>query len=115
MTHRKTGSFYDLLGVSPKATPDQIRRAFLAQARRYHPDLNRDDPQAEWQFKRIRRVYEVLIDPLQRATYDDFPARFSLDDVGNDWINQTTIVTAPGRRRPAEDPGTRRGASGLWV
>lgn len=114
MTHRKTGSFYDLLGVSPKATPDQIRRAFLAQARRYHPDLNRDDPQAEWQFKRIRRIYEVLIDPLQRATYDDFPARFSLDDVGNDWINQTTIVTAPSRRRPAEDPGTRRRASGSW-
>ena len=102
MRHRRIGSFYDLLGVTPNAAPSEIRRAFLVHAQRYHPDLNRDDPQAEWQFKQIRRVYEVLSDPLQRAAYDDYPARYRLDDVGADWNNPATIVTEP--RRSAGDP-----------
>ena len=97
MRHPKNGSFYDLLGVRPDATADEIRRAFLLQANRCHPDLNRDNPQAEWQFKQMRRVYEVLSDPLQRAAYDECPARFCLDDVGAAWDGPTMIVPEAGK------------------
>lgn len=97
MRHPKNGSFYDLLGVRPDATANEIRRAFLLQANRCHPDLNRDNPQAEWQFKQMRRVYEVLSDPLQRAAYDECPARFCLDDVGAAWDDPTVILTEAGK------------------
>ena len=107
MVHRRQGSFYDLLGVSPDATPEQIRRAFLDRAQRFHPDLNHHDPLSETQFKQIRRVYEVLSDPLQRARYDDVPERFCLDDAGNDSYDRSTIVTEPSHTVNSTPAGTR--------
>ncbi len=112
MVHRRQGSFYDLLGVTPDATPEQIRRAFLDRAQRFHPDLNHDDPLSETQFKQIRRVYEVLSDPLQRARYDDVPERFCLDDAGNDSYDRSTIVTEPSHAADSPPTGTRPSFTG---
>ncbi|HLF99975.1 MAG TPA: J domain-containing protein [Acidimicrobiia bacterium] len=64
--------FYELLGISRDASPEQIKKAFRALARQYHPDVAMDDPDAESRFKEIARAYEVLSDPEKRARYDAY-------------------------------------------
>lgn len=62
--------YYQLLQVSKNATQAEIKRAFRRLARQYHPDLNRDNPEAEVEFKKICEAYEVLRDANQRYRYD---------------------------------------------
>lgn len=60
---------YSVLGVSRTATQDEIRKAYRALARKYHPDLNKS-PDAEEQFKKVQAAYEVLSDAQARERYD---------------------------------------------
>ncbi|MDD4238174.1 MAG: DnaJ domain-containing protein [Desulfotomaculaceae bacterium] len=62
--------YYSILGISRKATRKQINRAYRALARKYHPDVNKDDMQAEEKMKKINAAYEVLVDYDKRAQYD---------------------------------------------
>lgn len=64
--------YYEVLGVSRDASQDEIKRAFRELARRYHPDVNKDDPNAAERFKEITEAYQVLGDPEKRAQYDRF-------------------------------------------
>lgn len=64
--------YYETLGVSRDATPEEIKRAYRRLARQYHPDVNPGDKQAEEKFKAINEAYEVLSDPEKRRTYDLF-------------------------------------------
>ncbi|HEY8487277.1 MAG TPA: molecular chaperone DnaJ [Limnochordales bacterium] len=64
--------YYEVLGVRRDATPEEIKRAFRELARRYHPDVNKEDPQAAEKFKEISEAYQVLSDPEKRAQYDRF-------------------------------------------
>ncbi|HEX2240079.1 MAG TPA: molecular chaperone DnaJ [Actinomycetota bacterium] len=64
--------YYEVLGISPQATPDEIKRAYRRLARELHPDANRDDPGAADKFKEVTRAYEVLSDPQKRQRYDAF-------------------------------------------
>lgn len=63
--------YYDILGVSRNADQDEIKRAYRRQARKYHPDVNKD-PGAEETFKEINKAYEVLSEPELKARYDRF-------------------------------------------
>ena len=66
---------YEVLGVTPQATDDEIKRAYRQLARECHPDANPDDPTAADRFKEINAAYESVRDPERRRQYDMFGAR----------------------------------------
>lgn len=82
--------YYAMLGVTPDATPQEIKSAYRRLARLHHPDLNkeaRDDL-----IKRLNQAYEILRDPQKRAAYDTQFARRSQGS------------THPSQRRPKREP-----------
>src|SRR5260370_26748855 len=83
--------YYELLGVSRKASAKDIRTAFRKLARKYHPDLNPGDKSSEEKFKQLQEAYDVLSDSKKRRTYDQYG--FYSDNI------------PPGGPR---DPGARR-------
>jgi curved DNA-binding protein CbpA len=71
-------NLYRILGVSEYATDQQIRQAYRALAKRYHPDVNQGDARAAEKFKEVAAAYEVLSDPILRSNYDKKRLRESL-------------------------------------
>lgn len=63
---------YEILNIDRNATQDEIKKAYRQLAKKYHPDLNPDDAEAEQKFKEINSAYEVLSDADKRARYDRF-------------------------------------------
>ncbi|MCB8982116.1 MAG: J domain-containing protein [Ardenticatenaceae bacterium] len=68
--------YYSILGVSKTASQDEIKKAYRKLARKYHPDLNKDDPQAEQRFKDLNEANEVLSDAEKRKMYDQFGSQW---------------------------------------
>lgn len=65
-------NFYETLGVDKKSSADEIKKAYRKLAMKWHPDQNKDNPEAEAKFKEISEAYDVLKDEQKRAAYDRF-------------------------------------------
>lgn len=121
--------YYDILGVPRNASQDDIKRAFRKQAKKYHPDANPDNPQAEAKFKELNEAYEVLSDPQKRQQYDAFGSNWeqfgkggfngnsgsyggnvNVEDL-SDFINQ--MFGGRGGSPFGSSPGTGFGTSGF--
>ncbi len=63
---------YQILGVKRDATQDEIRKVYRKLARKYHPDINPGNKEAEAKFKDMSAAYDVLSDPAKRKLYDEF-------------------------------------------
>ena len=72
MTHSPGAQpdYWSVLGLEPGADAPSLKAAFRAQARRWHPDLNGNDPLAEERFKRVNEAYAVLSDPRRRQAWE---------------------------------------------
>jgi curved DNA-binding protein len=76
--------YYEVLGVSRSASQDEIRKSFKKLARKHHPDVKPDDPQAQKAFAEITEAYEVLGDEDKRKKYDQFGHSFrGAESAGN--------------------------------
>ncbi|MBC2840040.1 DnaJ C-terminal domain-containing protein [Robiginitalea sp. SC105] len=86
--------YYKVLGIGQKASQKEIKSAYRKLARKYHPDLNPDDREAEQKFKQVNEAHEVLSDPEKRKKYDKY---------GKDWQHAEEFEKA-GRSRSSGEP-----------
>ncbi len=91
--------YFAILGVSPEATEAEVRQAYRRLARRYHPDLNPDEPEGEARLKELNEAYEVLSDPTRRAAYEAQRRAVRIQVTG-------APRRAPGPPRPPAGPPT---------
>ena len=86
--------YYDVLGVSPDAGADEIKRAYRQLARRYHPDISGDDRAAA--FLEAARAYETLADPRRRQSYDaERTGRTVRQPARDDWFADEVAIDFP--------------------
>ena len=64
--------YYEVLGLSKGASADEIKKAYRQMAKKYHPDMNPDNKEAEQKFKEVNEAYAVLSDPDKKAQYDQY-------------------------------------------
>jgi molecular chaperone DnaJ len=103
--------FYAALGLSSKATADEIKRQYRRLAKLHHPDSNKGDGISAERFKEISEAYQVLGDERKRKQYDDLRRRGTLDGlVSRSSRAGGTGSTRPGTARPRGPAGTSRPA-----
>ncbi|KAG5983229.1 hypothetical protein E4U55_000519 [Claviceps digitariae] len=74
----KESQLYNTLGVKPDASQDEIKKGYRKAALKWHPDKNKDNPNASEKFKECSQAYEILSDPEKRKVYDQYGLEFLL-------------------------------------
>lgn len=64
--------YYKILGISKNSSAKDIKKAYYQLAKKYHPDTNKDDPNASKKFQEVSEAYEILSDDTKRKEYDTF-------------------------------------------
>jgi DnaJ-class molecular chaperone len=77
--------YYQILGISKAASKEEIKRAFRKMARKYHPDVNPDEPKSGEKFKEINEAYSILSDDKKREMYDKFGVVEGDPSTYNNW------------------------------
>lgn len=70
LRYQPGNDYYEVFGIRPTASPEEIARAHKRLAKEFHPDLHPDKPGATERFQEINRAYEVLRDPVRKGEYD---------------------------------------------
>ncbi|WMN06611.1 J domain-containing protein [Marivirga arenosa] len=96
--------YYKTLGLSKSATEKEIKAAYRKLARKYHPDVNPDNKEAEQKFKAINEANEVLSDPEKRKKYDQY---------GENWKHGEEYEKARQQQRQQQQAYSTGGASGF--
>lgn len=94
--------YYKILGISKNASDAEIKKAYRKLARKYHPDVNPDNPEAERKFKQLNEANEVLSDPEKRKKYDEY---------GKDWQHADEFEKAKRSRANAYTDYTYSGGA----
>jgi DnaJ-class molecular chaperone len=113
-------NYYEILGVSPEASPQDIKKAFRQIARECHPDVTGNDEAAAERFKTARKAYETLIDPVTRSRYDKRGQRrgFTSGSFFDAFYRATGQAAGGARgdesrqRRPSSTPGNHDAGGG---
>ena len=95
--------YYKVLGVDKDTTQDEIRKAYRRLAKRYHPDINNDSPEAKERFQEINEANEVLSDPEKRRKYDEY---------GENWRHADEFEAQRGQYRNGAQGGYNFGGFG---
>lgn len=95
--------YYKVLGVKNDASQDEIKKAYRRMAKRYHPDTNKDDPNAKERFQEINEANEVLSDPEKRRKYDEY---------GENWRHADEFEAQRGQYRNGAQGGYNLGGFG---
>src|SRR5690349_22868288 len=98
----KFRDYYEILGVSRSAKEEEIKKSYRKLARKYHPDLNPNNKQAEEKFKEVQEAYEVLGDAEKRKKYDQ---------LGPNWKGGSDF-TPPNNWQTEFDPSEMFGRGG---
>ena len=110
---------YSVLGVPRNASDDEIKKAFRKMSKKYHPDLNPNNKEAEKKFKEVNEAYQVLSDPEKKSKYDQFGhagvdpnfgaggggfngGGFDFGDIFGDFFGGGTASSSGRRRGPAK-------------
>lgn len=95
--------YYKVLEIPASATAKEIKKAYRKLARKYHPDLNPNDSEAELKFKQVNEAHEVLSDPEKRKKYDQY---------GKDWMHAEEFEKARESRQSGRGSGQYTYSSG---